>query len=69
MTGRWKRNVVLVLTIAGAALCATLFAVREPVLLAIGDYLIVRDELRPADVIHVLTGRDYRTDYSIQVYQ
>jgi uncharacterized SAM-binding protein YcdF (DUF218 family) len=41
----------------------------RPVLLAIGDYLVVRDELVPADVIHVLSGPDYRVDYAIQLYQ
>ena len=42
---------------------------REPILLAIGDLLIVRDELYPADVIHVIAGLDHRTDYGIQLYQ
>jgi uncharacterized SAM-binding protein YcdF (DUF218 family) len=41
----------------------------RPVLLAIGDYLVVQDELVPADVIHVLSGADYRVDYASQLYQ
>jgi uncharacterized SAM-binding protein YcdF (DUF218 family) len=49
--------------------CATLFLARKPILLAIGDYLVVEDDLHPADVIHVISGPDYRTDYAIQLYQ
>lgn len=47
----------------------TLFLAREPILLAIGDYLMVQDELQPADVIHVIAGLDYRADYAIELYQ
>ncbi len=36
---------------------------------AIGDALIVKDELRPVDVIQVIAGDDYRTEYAIQLYQ
>ncbi len=36
---------------------------------AIGDALIVRDNLAPVDVIHVIAGDDYRTQYAIQLYQ
>jgi len=35
----------------------------------IGDFLVVEDDLRPADVIHIIAGDDYRTDYAIQLYQ
>jgi uncharacterized SAM-binding protein YcdF (DUF218 family) len=41
----------------------------RPVLLAIGDVLVVQDELVPADVIHVVSGPNYRVDHSIQLYQ
>jgi len=47
----------------------SLYLIREPVLLAIGDFLVVQDELEPADVIHVIAGPDDRTDYAIQLYQ
>lgn len=40
----------------------------RPVLETVGDYLIVQDQLRPADVIHVISGPDYRADYGIQLY-
>jgi len=42
---------------------------KEPILLAIGDFLIIQDELQPADVIHVIAGDEYRLDYAIQLYQ
>ena len=42
---------------------------REQWLLLIGDYLIVNDTLEPADVIQVIAGDDYRTDYAIQLYK
>jgi len=41
----------------------------EQCLLMIGDFLVVEDDLRPADVIHIIAGDDYRTDYAIQLYQ
>jgi uncharacterized SAM-binding protein YcdF (DUF218 family) len=50
-------------------LWVTLFLTREPILLAIGDFLVVQDELQSADVIHVISGPDDRTDYAIQLYK
>lgn len=35
---------------------------------AIGDFLVVQDKLQPADVIHVISGPDHRTDYGVQLY-
>ena len=35
----------------------------------IGDFLYIQDTLEPADVIHVIAGDDYRTDYAIQLYK
>lgn len=40
---------------------------RIPLLLKIGDFLVLQDDLHPADVIHVISGLDYRTDYGIQL--
>jgi hypothetical protein len=50
-------------------ICLLLFLFREQWLMAIGNFLIVEDELHPADVIHVIAGDDYRTDYAIQLYK
>jgi uncharacterized SAM-binding protein YcdF (DUF218 family) len=35
----------------------------------IGNFLIVEDPLKSADIIHVIAGEDYRTDYAIQLYK
>jgi uncharacterized SAM-binding protein YcdF (DUF218 family) len=34
----------------------------------IGNHLVIQDELKPVDVIHVIAGADYRTNYAIQLY-
>lgn len=60
-----RRNLCL----AGAALLsAALLLAHEPLLLAIGDYLVVQDALQPADLIHVIAGHDGRTDHAIRLY-
>jgi uncharacterized SAM-binding protein YcdF (DUF218 family) len=41
----------------------------ERILLAVGDYLVVQDDLQPAGVIHVIAGEDYRTEHAIYLYQ
>jgi uncharacterized SAM-binding protein YcdF (DUF218 family) len=51
----------------GAASLLIIF--REQWLMWIGDFLIIEDTLQPADVIHIIAGDDYRTDYAIQLYQ
>jgi uncharacterized SAM-binding protein YcdF (DUF218 family) len=50
-------------------LLATLVLGREPILLGVGDFLIVQDALRPADLIHVLGGDVDRIDYGIELYK
>jgi uncharacterized SAM-binding protein YcdF (DUF218 family) len=50
-------------------LLATLVLAREPILLGVGDFLIVKDNLQPADLIHVLGGDVDRIDYGIQLYK
>lgn len=43
---------------------------RRPLLMAIGDFLVVEEEdLRPADLIHALGGNFERLDYAIFLYQ
>jgi len=63
---RGKKWVIVAAVVAAAIL---VLAGREPILLAIGDFLTVQDELEPADVIHVIAGSDYRTDHAIQLYK
>lgn len=54
---------------AAVAVGFLLFGAWEPVLLATGDFLVIQDALRPADVIHVIAGPDDRTDYAIRLYK
>lgn len=68
--GEWTGRVryaapALVVALLGIAL----FLTGEPLLLAVGDWLVVRDELEPADVIHVLASGEQRTDRAIEVYK
>jgi len=50
-------------------LVVSIWIFRQPILSAIGDFLIVKDDLHPVDLIHVIAGPDYRTDYAIQLYK
>ncbi len=61
-----KRTRIL---IAVGLLGLVLVVLREEWLSLIGSYLTVQDNLQPADVIHVIAGDDYRTDYAIQLYK
>lgn len=59
-------------TIIGSAsllLIGTLFLTHEHILLAIGNFLVIKKDLAPADIIHVIAGPDYRTDYAIKLYK
>jgi len=63
---RTKRAILLsVLILVGIVL----FFSRERWLLAVGDFLVHQDRLHPAEVIHVIAGEDYRTDYAINLYK
>jgi uncharacterized SAM-binding protein YcdF (DUF218 family) len=55
--------------ISFALLCLLLAIFRERWLLLIGNFLVVEDALQPADVIHVIAGDDYRTDFAIQLLE
>lgn len=59
----------LIAAILVCLLAAAIVLARRPLLLAIGDFLIVEDALHDADVIHVIAGPDDRTDYAIQLYK
>ena len=59
----------LIITIAFFVFLSILYLTHVSILLAIGDFLVVQDELQPADVIHVIAGPDDRTDYAIRLYQ
>jgi len=63
------RNKLIITGVVLLLIALFLVLLREQLLLAIGDFLIVSDDLHPADVIHVIAGEDYRLDYAIQLYQ
>jgi uncharacterized SAM-binding protein YcdF (DUF218 family) len=52
-----------------AILGILLILFHEQGLMFIGDFLVVQASLHRADVIHVIAGEDYRTDYAIQLYE
>jgi uncharacterized SAM-binding protein YcdF (DUF218 family) len=56
---------VAVLVLLAVVICLSW----QPILLAVGDFLVVEDEIVPADVIHVLSGPYYRVDYGAQLYE
>jgi uncharacterized SAM-binding protein YcdF (DUF218 family) len=60
---------ILIITLPIVLLGTTLFLIHERILLAVGDFLVIQDELQSADVIHVIAGEDDRTDYAIQLYR
>jgi len=63
------RRTRTMITIAVVLVVVLLFVAHEPILLAVGDFLVIQDALQPADVIHVISGPDDRTDYAIQLYK
>jgi uncharacterized SAM-binding protein YcdF (DUF218 family) len=42
---------------------------RDQIRSSIGNFLIIEDILSPVDVIHVIAGDEYRTEYAIQLYR
>ncbi len=42
---------------------------QRPVQSALGNFLVVRDKITEADIIHVIAGPDEQTDYAIRLYQ
>jgi len=65
-----KRTYVIFIIFIVALLGLSAFMLlRDQIRLKIGDYLIIQDNLQPVDVIHVIAGDDYRTQYAIQLYQ
>lgn len=64
-----RRRHINIIAVAVLIFGAALFLLRERILLAAGDFLIVQDTLQPADLIHVIAGPDEQSDYAIQLYQ
>jgi uncharacterized SAM-binding protein YcdF (DUF218 family) len=65
-----RSNKILAIILLSALLIGAISLLfKDPLLLAIGNYLVIQDELVPADVIHVIAGQDYRTEHAIHLYQ
>lgn len=64
-----KRSVVVLILLAVIFVISTIMDFPAQSLAAIGNSLVVQDQLNPVDVIHVIAGEDYRTQYAIQLYQ
>jgi uncharacterized SAM-binding protein YcdF (DUF218 family) len=62
---RRRISILIAVGILGIAACVF----HERILFLLGDFLVIRDELRPADLIHVIAGLDHRTDYAIHLYK
>jgi uncharacterized SAM-binding protein YcdF (DUF218 family) len=63
-----KKWIISCISIIGL-LFLSIFMFSEQIFTAIGNYLIIKDDLKPADVIHVIAGDDYRTFYAIDLYK
>jgi uncharacterized SAM-binding protein YcdF (DUF218 family) len=62
-----RSSVVLVAFVLVSGIAV--WSAREPILVSVGSFLVVQDELASADIIHVISGLDDRTDYAIQLYK
>ena len=61
----YHKNKMPYLVVIGLFL--VIVSLRIPILMAIGDFLIIRSPLHPADIIHVISGLDHRTEYGIKL--
>ena len=61
---------LVVLSLVLVMFASTIFIdFQDQILSALGAYLMVQDNLHPADVIHVIAGDDYRTYYAIRLFK
>ena len=66
---RKKRLILSAMAISLLIVSAIAVLFHEQILLSVGEFLVIRDNLQPADVIHVIAGSDHRTNYGIQLLQ
>ena len=64
-----KRSLVVLVLSAGFCLFTTIMDFPTHTIAMIGDSLVIRDALVPVDILQVIAGEDYRTEYAIQLYQ
>ena len=65
----WSRRRSLILLSTTVLLMTIMYLTREPILLGLGNFLIVQDNLHPADLIHPLGGGLDRLDYAVELYK
>ena len=64
-----KRSFIVLCFAIVLLLLSTVMDFPEQTISAIGNALVIQDTLRPVDVIHVIAGDDFRTEYAFQLYQ
>jgi len=65
-----KRVLATFISIIVVILCfIAMLKIREQIGLRLGNFLVVQDDPAPAEVIHVIAGNDYRTEYAILLYK
>jgi uncharacterized SAM-binding protein YcdF (DUF218 family) len=64
-----KQSKMLTILILLVLIVLTVFIIRIPIMLSMGNFLIIQDNLHPADVIHIISGLDYRSEYGIQLVE
>ncbi len=67
--GHWLRTTIIVIAVLLIlAVCA--YALRAPILTGVADYLVVSDDLQPADLIFVLNSEvNTRPFYASELYK
>ena len=68
-TTTWSRRRSLILVSSIVLLMTIMYLTREPILLGLGSFLVVQDNLHPADLIHPLGGGYDRLDYAVKLYK
>jgi uncharacterized SAM-binding protein YcdF (DUF218 family) len=64
-----KRSFVAISIFIGLLSFSALMDFSQQIRMSIGDFLLIQDDLTRVDVIHVIAGDDYRTEYAIQLYK
>jgi uncharacterized SAM-binding protein YcdF (DUF218 family) len=62
------KNRIIILSLI-IVTCTILVFSHQVILQAVGDFLVIRDKIQPADIIHVIAGEDHRTEYAIALFK
>ena len=66
---RVRKKFKSIISIVSLLLIGTSILTHEQVLLATGNFLVIKDDLQPADVTYVIAGDEHRTDCTIKLYK